>query len=302
MATRIDTTLQPSNSTDALFRLWIQFIEDTLVTTGGWVVTSDTGQMTIATAVHPTVVNTKVGYRIYRMADSLQATAPVFMRVDYGSSTAANTPGIWLTIGQGSDTTGTITSIRFNGGAVSTPTVSGSNNNAVTTYNSYGSAATGRIAVALFIDSVSAQRPLSFSLERSCGADGTLNADGLILMNTDPSAATSSVATQRYIVLGGGPQPPTEKGILYILSTANPSAFGGDVGIGIPIPMKGVAQPPGLGYVIVRQADFVAEAQFTVTLYGVAHNYVNLNLLGVGNPNGATGVNDTTARPCMRYE
>lgn len=302
MATRIDTSLQPSNSTDALWRAWVQFIEDTLVTTGGWVVTADTGQMTIASSAHPTTTNTKVGYRIYRMADSLQATAPVFMRVDYGSSSAANAPGIWLTIGQGSDGAGTITSIRLNGGAVSTPTVSGTNNSAATTANSYGCASTGHVAVAMFIDTLSAQRILTFSLERTRDADGTLNGNGLILMNTDPSSTGSSLSTQRYIILGSGAQPPTEKGILYILSTANPSAFGSDVGIGIPIPMKGVAQPPGLGYVVTRVSDFVAEAQFAVTLYGVSHNYVNLNLLNVGNPNGSTGVQDTTARPAMRYE
>src|SRR4051812_37579075 len=103
MSTRTDTTLQPSNSTDALFRAWVQFIHDTLITTGGWVDPGDSGQMTIASATHPSVANTKVGYRIYRMADSLQGSAPVFIRLDYGSSASANTPGIWITVGQGSD-------------------------------------------------------------------------------------------------------------------------------------------------------------------------------------------------------
>lgn len=301
MATRLDTTLQPSNSTDAIWRAWVQFIHDTLITTGGWVDPGDTGQMTIASSAHPTVANTKTGYRIYRMADSLQGTAPVFMRVDYGSASNANTPGIWLTIGQGSDGAGTITSIRYNGGSVSTPTIAGSNNNATTTYNSYGCASTGHVAVALFIDSVSAQRPLSFSLERTRDTDGTLNGQGLILMGTD-TVTGSTLSRQQYIMLSSGAQPPIEKGILFILSTANPSAFGSDVGIGIPIPMKGVAQPPGIGYMITRTSDFIAEAQFAVTIYGVSHNYVGLNLLAVATPNGSTGVADTTARPCMRYE
>src|SRR3970282_1095232 len=103
MATRLDSTIYPSNATDAEFRAWVQFVEDTLVTTGGWVVTADTGQMTISTATAPGAGNTKVGYRIYRMSDVLQAANPVFVRIDYGSGAASTSPGMWLTIGQGSE-------------------------------------------------------------------------------------------------------------------------------------------------------------------------------------------------------
>jgi hypothetical protein len=296
MATRFDnSTLWPSNTTTTLFRAWIQFIEDTLVTTGGWVVTSDTGQMTIASAAIPTAANQKIGYRIYRMADTLQATKPVFMRVDYGSGSATANPGLWLTIGEGSDGAGTITTIRYNGGASASANVGTGGAIATGTFTSYGSASTGRAHIALFISS-NGSRIFFFSIERTKNADGTDNGTGLILQG---STIGVGVDFSRVILLANGTQPPVEVGMSYVLSGANPSAFGSDVGIGIPVPMIGVAQPPGVGITIVRASDFIAEAQFTMTLYGATRTYVQLNVLSAYHvPN----LSDGTSRICMRYD
>ena len=125
MAISLSTVLFPDNSTDANFRAWVQFVHDLLITTGGWVDPGDTGQLNIAAAAHPIAANTKVGYRIYRMDDTLQATSPVFMRLDYGSSATANQTGIWVTIGTATDGAGTIptANMRFNGGSSSTPQI-----------------------------------------------------------------------------------------------------------------------------------------------------------------------------------
>jgi hypothetical protein len=300
MSTRTDTTLQPSNSTDALFRAWVQFIHDTLITTGGWVDPGDSGQMTIASASHPTIANTKTGYRIYRMADSLQSTNPVFMRLDFGSSASANTPGIWITVGQGSDSAGNITSVRYNGGASANPVIASSSNATGTTNNSYGSADTGRVQIALCVDGTIGHG-LTFSLERTRDATGALTGDGLIFMGIDPNIGTG-VCHGRIIVLSSGAQPPVEKGLAYCLSNNSPSAFGSDVGIAIPIPFKGVAQPPGLGYTLSRAADYVAEAQYTVTIYGTSHTYQHLNIMQASNANSGSAAIDTNTRVAMLYE
>jgi len=295
MATRTDTTIVPSNSTDAQFRAWAQFIEDTLVTTGAWVVTGDTGQMTISSAAHPTTTNTKVGYRVYRMDDSLQSTAAVYMRVDYGSGSAANTPAIWLTIGQSSDGAGNITNVRM-----TVTQFTGGGNTTTGSFTAYGSAENNRVQVALFIQATITYC-FAFSLERTRNASGTLTGDGLLFYARDEAIA-GAVAHQRYIVLSSGAQPPLEQGLLYILSGANPTGFGSDIGVGIPIPMKGVAQPPGTGVVVVRSNDFTTESQFNVTLYGSTRNYVQLNSLTCANGRSGTGASDSTSRACIRYD
>jgi hypothetical protein len=78
-----------------------------VLTAAGWVQTSDTGQTASASMVME-------GYQIWRMNDSLQATAPVFMKIIYQGA-AANT-GIYeyvsakisITLGTGSNGSGTL--------------------------------------------------------------------------------------------------------------------------------------------------------------------------------------------------
>lgn len=292
MATRFSNTLQPSNSSDALFRAWAQFIHDTLITTGGWIDPGDTGQVNLATMTATVVTNTKVGYRIYRMADALQATSPVFMRIDYGCGSSSS-PGIWITIGTGSDGAGTITTIRFNGGSVAAPTVS-SGANSATASNSYGSAATNRVQVALFVQSTA--REIVFSIERSKDAAGADSGDGLIFMYNN---GTSDVNGANYIILGSPTQPPTETGLHYILSGNNPSSFGSDVGIGIPIPISGISKQPGYGMTISRSSDFVAETTYTMSLYGNTITYQHLN---VQSCKYAPAISDSGARVAIRYD
>lgn len=113
MAYRVNLTNQNFNvTTDAIWRTWVQFVHDGLAA-AGWVQTADTGQINISTALATTAVSQNRGYEIWRMADTLQATKPVFMKLEYGSGAAGNTPTIWLTVGTGSNGSGTITGIVF---------------------------------------------------------------------------------------------------------------------------------------------------------------------------------------------
>lgn len=98
-------TAVPSNNTDANFRSWIGFI-NTMMTTAGWVQTPDTGQINFATVLAPTAVNTKQGYALYRMNDTLQATYPVIIKFAFGSSSSAANPGIWFMVGTNTDGAG----------------------------------------------------------------------------------------------------------------------------------------------------------------------------------------------------
>lgn len=291
MATNFSAALQPSNSSDALFRAWAQFIHDTFVTTGGWTNTGDTGQVNLATVTAPAGANTQQGYKIYAMADTLQATYPVYLRVAFGSGAAANTPGLWITIGTGSDGSGNITGTLFSPAA--TPTVS-ANVNSATASNSYGSADTNRIQIALFVQTTA--RALVFSIERSKDSNGDDTGDGLIVLwNTVQAAINES----RYIIYAGGSQPPMESGLQFILSGSNPSSFGSDVGVGVHIPIKGISQQPGYGCAIVRSSDFIAEATFDMTLYGNTITFQHLNAVSCFS---APSLTNSTARVCIRYD
>jgi hypothetical protein len=302
MATRFSNTVTDDSTTDAKFRAWVQFIEDTLVTTGGWVVTADTGQMVISTVLHPTSVNQKMGYRVYRMADALQATAPVFVRFDFGGATQAACVGIWITIGMGSDGAGNITPMLFNGGASGTPTTGTFNSFLASAVNSYGSADTNRFSFGLFCHS-SQNVGCGFMLERSKSSTGADTADGLLFIYNSTSA--SNFNSSRYIICAYGPQPGADTALSYILSNTNPCQIlsPGNIGVGLVTCYKGIAQQPGMNVAIVGSADVSAEGTFSMTIYGQTRTYQQLNSsLKPFKALVASGSNDTNARVCMRYD
>lgn len=299
MSTRTSASLLPINDTDAHFQAWATFIEDTLVTTGGWVRSTETGETAPGSLVHPTVANTKKGFRVYKMNDALQSTNPVFMRIDYGSGAAANVPGIWLTIGTGSDGAGTITGIVWNGGASSTPNIGNGSSVSSLTNNSYGSADTNRATIALFTQA-NANYPLIFGIERTKDATGADTGDGLLLAY---NALSTTLNTSRFIILTPGSQPTAETGLSYILSRQNPSeTFGADIGCGILIHFKGIAQQPGTNWMLVNSSDVSAEGQFTMTLYGNTRTYQHLNAMNPTKALAGSSSSDTNARCGMRYD
>lgn len=87
-------------TTDANFRAWGSAISSAFATLG-LVKTADTGQINWTTVVR---VNNVIGYEIWRYPDS-----SVFFKIEYGLSTNGSGARIWLTVGQGSNGSGTIT-------------------------------------------------------------------------------------------------------------------------------------------------------------------------------------------------
>lgn len=271
MATRQSIGVFPNRcSTDAEFRNVAQFIEDTLVTTGTWVVTGDTGQTAVNTLVAPTLTDQKKGYRVYRMDDALQSTRPVFMRIDYGSAGGATIVGLWITIGSGSNGSGTIT------GAVITDERVGGNTSSATNTNHYGSADKNRFTIAVGVATTNIGHFL-MSLERTKDANGNDTTDGLYFANTRPADGGSTRGWRVLNLTGVGGQPPDETGFSYVLSHNNPTSFNGTVGVGLVIPFKGVAVQPGYNLTISRTSDFIVESTFTLTVYGQVRTYQLLN-------------------------
>lgn len=99
-----------SNADTTLFRAWGSAVSTAL----GQMLTrvTQTGEINWATVNAPASANTFQGFEVYRLNDSLQATAPLFFKFEYGStSTSATIPAIRLTIGKGADGAGTITNV-----------------------------------------------------------------------------------------------------------------------------------------------------------------------------------------------
>jgi hypothetical protein len=290
MATKTDNTIIAANDTDAHFRAWAQFIHDVFNLTSCWVNTTDSGQINLTTVTKPAGASTSQGYEIWKMNDTLQSTKPVFLKIEYGSGAAANTPGIWMTIGTGSDGSGSITGTLF-----ARTQIAAASNNTSTQNKCFGSAATNRVNFAMFLDVNTL--PIWFALERTKTEGTTTGADsgdGLIL------AFGGSTASHKSQVLPFGATAPTaEDGIQCILSRNNPTAYTGDQGIGLMIPILGVAKQPGYNVAVTMGNDFAAFAQPTFSLYGANHTWQHMGTLI---NNLRVGITDSLTRLLLLYE
>jgi hypothetical protein len=93
---------------NAEFRAWAQGIHDGLASFADLTQTADTGQINIATATRP-AANGVAGYEVWRFNDAMQATMPVFFKLEYGIDNSPTLPQLIITIGKGSNGAGTIT-------------------------------------------------------------------------------------------------------------------------------------------------------------------------------------------------
>lgn len=101
------------HSSDAAFRTWVAEIISTFTSVLTLVQTSDTGQINTSTVTRPGGTNASAGYAIFRFSDTLQATAPVFIRMDFGNAANATTqPQMWITVGTSTNGAGTITGTK----------------------------------------------------------------------------------------------------------------------------------------------------------------------------------------------
>jgi hypothetical protein len=102
-------TLPGTFGSDAQFRSWGSGLSAQFAAMG-LVKTADTGQIDWSTVTTPAAGNQKMGYEIWRFNDALQATKPVFIRIDFGSSIGGATlPGLWSWVGTGTNGAGTLT-------------------------------------------------------------------------------------------------------------------------------------------------------------------------------------------------
>ena len=110
MAQTDSVTAVIDQTSDAAFRTWIQEIITAFGTTLTLTQTADTGQINTATVTRPAVANTSAGFVIFRFNDTLQATSPIFIKLEFGTGTTATTsPNMWITVGTATNGAGTLT-------------------------------------------------------------------------------------------------------------------------------------------------------------------------------------------------
>lgn len=88
-----ETVVDNVLANDAKFQAWVQAIEAAILASGFLEVAPDTGQLNPLTVARPSV-STYAGYRIYRTKDSMHATKPCYVKMEYGVASAADRPAL----------------------------------------------------------------------------------------------------------------------------------------------------------------------------------------------------------------
>jgi hypothetical protein len=278
------TSLAPDNSTAAAFRAWGSAVNAALAALG-LVQTGDTGQINWTSVAAPGASNTSQGYEIWKFNDALQATAPFFFKLEYGSGATAAAPGMWLTVSTATNGAGSLT------GVVSTRMQPRGNTNSATSYNCYFSGSSNRFSCYLFRGAGSSNVEFGFYLERLKDANGADTSEGCYaVIGSFPSGWVAQVIPSSGAVLA------TDAPVCAGPSSASTGVIGTDVGTFSCFPMRGKLYPPCMNLVGYMNADLTVLNPVTLSLYGADHT-----MLPLGNPTTFLRGNSNGA-PMMRYE
>jgi hypothetical protein len=183
------------HSSDAAFRAWGSELSGRLAT-AGLVQTADTGQINWTTVTRPGAL-TYAGYEIWRFDDALQSAAPVFLKIEYGTSNNATGPAMRITVGTGTNGAGTLTGLFTSARNAHTQALllAGSSS---TNFPSYATHSPGFFGLAWKLNASSGSLTTSgFCVMRSVNNIGVPTSDGIMLVtcgasNQDTSAADAS--------------------------------------------------------------------------------------------------------------
>lgn len=161
----------------------------------GLVQTGDSGQIDWSSAPEFTAGNVAYGFEMFTLADSQAANLPVYIKIEYGRSTAAGAGGhqLWVTVGGGSDGAGGVTSVYL-----ARSTALQGNTGYADPGASYPTAvcvSDGFVAVAFKIGSRTSDAAPSggFIIARTPDSSGSPNADGLFVV-LGPASGTNTAA------------------------------------------------------------------------------------------------------------
>lgn len=269
------------HDSDATFQEWAQEIFDRFVAVG-LVNTADTGQLATPVVAARPADNTDAGYWIFRFNDSLQGSAPIFLKVIPGTLLGGSNayPRLRIYVGTGTDGAGTLTGILSSTTSADNGNVTGFNSCITdTAYLSLLCHTEGFFGFAWKAGFTPDPKNGLFCISRTCDSSGTPTALGAIAVWGGSSTALRGVQAFRYAAtaaayrynstaadaaLGMNPQAPSA------------SSVGSDFQAYVAYTITPQVQPI-IGLCGVYESEVPLGTTFSATLVGsTARTYVGL--------------------------
>lgn len=270
----VDTS---SFGSTAKLRAWGSAISACLVASG-LTVTADTGQVNWTTVTWSNATNTKMGYEVYRFNDTLQATSPIYFRIDYGTGGSSSNPSTWLTVGTGSDGAGNITGTAAGMASTSNNFQTTANTNANNTVGASYSTSAGACSILCGqLDGV-ANRYGAWVVGRSCDTSGNPTSTATIVYRVQAAIATTIVCNLL--------SPATNFASRSVGAANFSPAVTITAGTTVAVHKNYIIAPtpiPTLAAVTINNGDSLLWANLSVAAFGATpHNYLNLAAFATG--------------------
>jgi hypothetical protein len=261
MATQL-LSLPAYFSGDADFRTWGKGLSDAIAATG-LVKAADTGQIDWTTVARPGA-SAYAGYEIWRFTDALQATLPVFIKLEYGVGSAVDRPSLAVTVGAGTNGAGSINS------QTGTRTLLAANASRVIgdklTSFIYGN---GRgLVLVTNLDPTSNSFVIGIVVGRTIDGAGTPTGEGIF------TYSWRSASSYQVIPIAGS-VPAVDSGLPVPKTRGHLSSVGTDVALGVPVVMLGKIRYCEL-ILTYEHADIGELSAISANNFGAAHTYMPL--------------------------
>lgn len=252
------------HDSDATFREWGLDLRTRMVA-AGLVNTADTGQINFASVVRAGT-NANAGYDIFRFADTQQATAPIYIRVDYGTGSSTTAPRVQFTIGTGTNGAGTVTGTAL---TISRPFHSSAVQTTDTLRNSYICVVDGFLGI--FWKAGSSNTIGFLAVCRTIDASGVATATGAMVV-WGGGIASSVTATQALRFAATAQAFPAQTAVSLTALGLNPqgatsTAVGTDLQVFVGFTVTPRVEPL-VGVCGILQTEFTPLNTFTATLVG----------------------------------
>ncbi len=178
------------HNSDANFRIWGSALSTQLQAMAGLVKTGDTGQINWVTVTRAGA-SADAGYEIYYLNDAMHATAPVYIKIYFGTGVSTGCGRLKFEVGTGSNGSGTLTGVGV--GTFIYANYSYNASTSTPTYTSYLCVTEGHF---LLIPWKGAGFQGTICIDRTCDETGTPDAYGVCFKAYGNS--TSNSVNARY--------------------------------------------------------------------------------------------------------
>jgi len=258
-----------SVSSAAATKVWID-AANSLLTTVGLVRTTDTGQLDTTTIVSTPAANSTIGYHVYKFPDTLQATTPIIIRLNY-SVNASSLLRINIDVGATTNGAGTVAVPLLAMAAAANPA-----SPPATAIPSYACYIDGTFTMVLGHNfqagNFSNNSVAALVVDRARDNTGTALAAGFLAESPAFSQATSSQSRSLY----GAGSPATSSAFIPALIPSR-NAVGSADGTNINVFRHYMMVPgvrPSLGALSYFTGELAALTPITVPVLGTNHTYL----------------------------